>query len=67
MSQRMTFDEWKELGWAAYIREPDYRLAAAMVLALAGANTLDAYRTIALTGLASRLLTNEPESDPGAD
>jgi len=53
----MDVEEWKDLAWDAYVREPDYRLAAEMVLALRGPNTLEEYRTIAFTGLKSRVIT----------
>lgn len=52
----MDVEEWKRLAWDAYVREPDYRLAAGMVLALRGSNTLEEYRTIAFTGLKSRII-----------
>ena len=55
----MNIDEWKHLAWDAYVREPDYRLAASMVLALRYAVTSADYAKIAFTGLASRILCRE--------
>ena len=52
----MDVEEWKALAWDAYVREPDYRLAAEMTLALRGPNTLEEYRTIAFVGLKSRII-----------
>lgn len=50
---------WEDIAWSAYCREPDYRLAAEMVLCLRRARKSgrdDCYEPIAFAGLKSRLL-----------
>ena len=54
-AELITPREWKGLAWDAYINEPNYRLAASMVLALRNAST-DDHKKIAMMGVASRFI-----------
>lgn len=58
--QQQELDVWKRLANDAYIREPNYGVAAAMVLGLHYAATIDEFKTIAFAGLKSRLLERPP-------